>query len=197
MSVRRYARTSRDPTSAAESAEAYARQVNTDAAWLVAADAWEETGDLTRARRMLLHQPSFGEETRRRLDAWEDASAEWQARTQHRGGFLPEHIREIGRLAGTPRPTNDQIAILQLADFLRNPPERLFGYYNGDRITDFVGNEVGTITRRGGATRAYGRGPRLQHVTVHAINGFMYSGTCNLETGTYCKLRRGKAWLRR
>lgn len=69
--------TQRDPQARARSAEAHARRVGTDAAYLIAADAWEEAGDPERARLMTSLQPSaiaaqeraYREDELRRLDA--------------------------------------------------------------------------------------------------------------------------------
>lgn len=198
--MRRY-RTQRDAQADAESAEAHAKRVNTDAAWQVAADAWEIAGNMRRARHATLRQPGFGSETRRRLAAWQAAEREFWRKDQRfrRGGLSREEVLIIDRAAGTTRPTNEEISELEVADFLRDPPLHLFAYYSDDSdlITNFMGAPLGEITRRGARSRAFGRGTFLQHVTVTAINGYYYSGTCNLETGTYCKLKRGKVWRRR
>ena len=180
--------TRRDPAAQAWAAEAHAERVETDAAWLVAADAWEEAGDPRRARFAVLRQ---------RQNAITHAEASRIRR------LLDRYRHEQAARGITDTPVNAEISQLEIYDFLLDPPKQLFAYFRepyfhepGDIIT-FVGDRLGGVVKFGGQTRAFGRGPRLQHVTVRAINVFMYSGTCNLETGTYCKLRRGKAWLRR
>lgn len=90
-------------------------------------------------------------------------------------------------------------------------PERVFAYYDanlleryrsdryvvGDGIRTFMGDYLGTVVHRGKVTRPFGNPhARIQHVRVRAINGYYYRGTCALDTGTYCKLRRAEPWFR-
>lgn len=208
--MRRY-HARRDATTDAESAEAHAERVDTSDAWLVAADAWELVGQPERARFAILRQAKYNPnvitharaaEIRQQIDGWNAAGVELSRGGPRRASY-EEDRSAIRRRLGYPYPSNEDIGDLQVYEFLRDPPERLFAYRGnagpGSSQYDhtFNGRALGIITRWGGSSRAFGRGPRLEHVTVRAINGFMYSGTCNLETGTYCKLRRGKAWLKR
>ena len=181
-------RSRRDAQTDAEGAEAYAERVDTSDAWLVAADAWEIAGQPDRARFAILRQ---------------SVKAITRAKAQRIRQQLQEGDRQMRE--GTPyeksatnRLTSDEISNLDVYDFLLDPPERLTTAYSNaaGEIVTFTGQVLGHIVRRG--QRFYGRLPS-RHVSVHAINGFAYSGTCNLDEdlGTYCKLKRGKAWLRR
>lgn len=207
--MRRY-RAQRDATLDAESAEAHAEQVDTSDAWLVAADAWELAGQPNRARFAILRQAEYNPnvitsaqaaEIRRKIDEWNAAERALSQSGSRRASY-EEDRAAIRRSLGFPYPSNEEIGDLQIYEFLREPPDRLFAYHEIDRppigtraIRTYNGGLLGTIMELGRITRPYET--RLQHVRVRAINGFMYHGTCNLDTGTYCKLRRGKAWLRR
>ena len=192
--------TRRDPAAQAWAAEAHAERVDTSDAWLVAADAWELSGHPNRARFAILRQAKYNPnvitsaqaaEIRQRMDAWD---AQWGGRRS----LSAAEQEQIRRRLGFDRPTNEDIGELELHSFLLSPPIHLFVYPrdNGDIVT-FGGQVLGRIIESGRFSYAFGRGPRLQHVTVRAINGYYYSGTCNRETGDYCKLKRRKAWLRR
>ena len=188
--------------------ERHAEQVDTNDAWLIAADAWEEASQPDRARFAFVRQPRWinrtytavitGEQAatiRRRYDAWEEAAG------GRRGGLSPADVARIDKIAGTTRPSGNEISALEIYEFLRDPPTHKFAYYSsvdkGGTIHTFDGDVLGTIVDRGQTSRVFGRGPTLRHVTVRAINGFLYGGRCNLDTGTYCKLKRGKPWLKR
>lgn len=184
----------RDAVTVAEAAEAHAERVNTNDAWLVAADAWEEASVPNRTRFAYLRQPRLhsgllltnaeAASIRRRYDAWSKVA----------GRQTPAEMAKISA------PTNNEVGLLEIYEFLRDPPTHLFAYYDsGGAIHTFTSGLLGTIVSRGKTARAFGSqaGPRLQYVTVRAINGYYYSGRCNLDTGDYCKLKRGKAWLRR
>lgn len=202
-------RARRDPNSVAEQMEAYAERAATDEAWLVAADAWEEANSPERARYAYLRHILFeglrrqhpalltSEEarwTRERYDRWKKAAESLGAGRS----WTPEQERRINDIAKTRRPSSAQVSHLEVYEFLRKPPEHLFAYYTDNgQITTFMGDVLGSIVERGSTTRPFGNTTRTQHVTVRAINGFMYNGRCNLDTGTYCKLKRGKSWLKR
>lgn len=215
-------RSARDPESDALAAEAHAEEVQTDDAWSVAADAWEVAGDLGRARLALFRSPRMGAiassiipttraiNIRERWDRWQRAEARYRHDTGRHGLLSSADLTSIAAAnSGELRPTEVEMARLYLHDFVREPPARLFGYwerppssddrirglFDANRLRTFNNDVLGTITTVGARRRA--RGTLIVNVTVRAVNGFLYHGTCNLETGTYCKLRRGKSWLRR
>lgn len=205
-------RLSRDPgiIEAAESAEQYAEETQSDDAFLVAHDAWLEAGDPERAWFMLLATkrhwlerpgPPFVLPADRvavaqiaaRLEQWEATRDDLRVR----GPMTDEIIDRIDERAGTSRPTNAELSRLEVWRFLRFQPREAFGYVDrGGVIRTFANDLLATIVTRGATVRPYGRGARIQHVSVAAINGYYYSGTCAVENGNYCKLRRRRPWLR-
>lgn len=89
----------------ARRAEKYARRVNTDAAWLVAADAWLEAGNVERAEHMNTMRPS---EMRRR---------EREHDERERKGLL----RDLREIESTP-PHEARESIATLLYFLQGHP---------------------------------------------------------------------------
>lgn len=149
-------------------------------AWNVVADAIEEAG---------------AGDIRRRYEAYEEARQRFDPRRFARGGgYDPAEVTEIERLAGAKHPTNDELGRLEAYEFVVDPPERLFAYYDDDfkHISTFGSTFLGLISHRGRERRPMGG--RVVSVRVWTINGFMYHGTCNLSSGTYCRLRRGRRW---
>lgn len=139
--------------------------------------------------------PRQAEIIRRRAAAYERAMKEFDSKKFKRGGgWTAEEIREIERRAGTKWPSNRAFGKLEKFDFLNHPPERLFAYYDRDLrcVTTWMGDVLGTIVHRGRESRPFGG--RVVPIRVRAINGYMYSGRCNLSGGDYCRLRRGKRW---
>ena len=154
--------------------------------WVVASDAWSEAGDAARA---------------------------WYARVRSREPYGTNHLvsrwraDEIARaLQMDLHVTNDERGALELFRFMALQPERVFAYYStntdgsttvGDDIHTFMGDHLGVVVHRGRIAHPFGnRNARIQHVLVRAINGYLYRGTCALDSGTYCKLRRADPWLR-
>lgn len=109
------------------------------------------------------------------------------------GGYMPSEIAEIERLAGCKQPTNRARGALELWRFVAHPPDTLFAYYDASfrHVTTFMGDVIGTIVSKGKETRPMGG--RVVSVRVRGINGVTYVGTCNLSSGTYCRLRRAKS----
>ena len=105
-------RTRRDPEARARSAEAHARLVNTDAAYLIAADAWEEAGDASKARLMVALQPSV-------IAARERAYREDELRRQR------AEEREIERSWRSTSRQDRASAIDDAVQYLENDPEIL------------------------------------------------------------------------
>ena len=211
----------RDPSATAREVERHALRENTDAVWLVAADAWEEAGDPVRARYTFLRQPSFGlslpdpdeaVRTRDRSERWQKALKlhAWNARgVANPTSWRQEDEPHIDAIAGTRRPTNEELSKLEVFQFALSPPDHLFGYYDREpsaidqsprsapnMIRTFASDPLGRVVEVGGMRNA--RGTRLRHVMVKAINGWYYRGWCNLTTGTYCRLKKTKyPWLHR
>ena len=192
----------RDRHERAENLEREAEHTGDPDTWIVASDAWLEAGDATRAWYARLRS-----DVGRYPRGWSN--------TGPLGPGLPlsligrERAAEIARaIATVPNEpgvvTNEERGALELFRFVALQPERVFAYYSpntgllvGDDIRTFMGDYLGRVVHRGRVTHPFGnRHARIQHVQVRAINGYDYRGTCALDTGTYCKLRRADPWLR-
>lgn len=186
------------PRERAEALEREAEHTDDPDTWLVASDAWLEADNDTRAWYARLRS-GYGRHLR---------GAEL-------GPGLPisligsERAAAIVRaLATVPNDpgvvTNEERGALELFQFVALQPERVFAYYNtqhgplvGDAISTFMGDRLGHVIHRGRVVHPFGnRNARILHVHVRAINGYNYRGTCALDSGTYCKLRRADPWLR-
>ena len=213
--MRRAARDARDDALATER---FAEDANDPDAWLVAADAWEEAGEPTYAwyarlrasgRAAHMFPRRIADDIREREVRYNTAREEFDPQRFRRGGgYSQEEVAEIERRAGGPRPTNSQLGMMELFDFMTTQPERLFAYHDDAALRTFAGDLVGTLYTRGATRRVGGygggsapsnlrgrTGTAIQHVVFRGENGFYYHGTCNIETGSYCRLRRGKAWF--
>jgi len=110
------------------------------------------------------------------------------------GGYTPEDYATISRMAGLKKPPSNRAkGKAELYGFLTRPPEKLFAYYKGDArvgdaITNWLGDVLGIITRRGKETRPMGG--RAVSIVMRGKNGVHYAGRCNLSSGTYCTLKR-------
>ena len=119
-------------------------------------------------------------------------------------------MERIHRSAGVDREVWDaERGALVSFDFMTHQPDRVFAYDEDGRLTTFNGDLLATLYSRGAVRRVGGTGggsaPRgrrmfsdgaeIQSAVFRGENGFYYHGTCNLETGSYCRLRRGKAWF--
>lgn len=165
-------------------------------AWEVAADAWEDVGktDLREEVRSLRAGYEQFKDVRRRYDMYEEARRRFDPRRYERGGgYSPEEVQQIERMGGR-RPTDNEMGRLEIFEFLVHPPERYFAYYDdGFRyIQTWMGGVLGTIISKGREHRPMGG--RVVSIRARAINGYTYVGSCNLSSGTYCKLRRSKPW---
>ena len=93
------------------------------------------------------------------------------------------------------QPTNEERSELELFEFMRDRPDRYFAYYNNamTEIGTFTGQKLGNIIQKGTIYRTgWGPGARKQRVRVRAITGDTYAGPCELDAGTYCRLRKVK-----
>lgn len=120
-------------------------------------------------------------------------------RFQRGGSYEPAEYAAIARRAGVRRPTNEELGRLERRDFMTNPPEHLFAYYGknadvGEEISTWAGNKLGIIVERGKISHPFSGSGKVVHVVARGYNGHLYSGRCNLSSGTYCRLRRGKRW---
>jgi hypothetical protein len=98
---------------------------------------------------------------------------------------LPEAIRR--------GPTNEEVSELEVFDFERNRPPSLFAYYDKSmtKVTTWTGQKLGDIVWKGTVYRTgWWPGARKQRVRVRAITGDTYAGPCEMDAGTYCRLRK-------
>ena len=209
----------RDARDDALATERFAEDANDPDAWLVAADAWEEADEPTYAWYARLRASGRGsdvlprrlaEDIRDRHDRLEDARRRLDPRRFDRGGgYTLEEVVRIRVSAGVDRNLSGaELGMLEYFDFMTRQPDRLFAYHEGAGLRTFAGNLLATLYTRGATRRVGGygggsapsdlrgrTGTAIQHVVFRGENGFYYHGTCNLETGSYCRLRRGKAWF--
>ena len=168
--------------------------------FLVAVDAYEEAGDLARAghlRDLAAAPPSvvvITEREARHLDQqlrrYESARRRFDpVRYQRGGAYEPEELDEIEHMAGGRDLGNTGRGRLDLWRFYMQRPQNLFVYWTADSnyVSDFSGEPRGRIVHYGAQRMA--RGVRLLHVRVKGFNGVLYGGTCNADTGSYCRLR--------
>jgi hypothetical protein len=131
------------------------------------------------------------EERDRIKTRYDHANAARQAfdprRYQRGGGYGSEEYAAFGY------PTNEELGEVEFYDFMMERPSHLFAYYdkNFKFITGFMGKRLGRIVWDGKPHRVgWGAGGKIVRVRVEGVNGVSYHGTCNLESGTYCKLKR-------
>ena len=98
-----------------------------------------------------------------------------------------------GALGAGRRVSNRAKSKLEVHEFMRSPPDELCAYYKddarvGEAITNWMGETLGHVTKRGRETRPFGG--KVVSIQMRGKNGVMYAGRCNLSSGTYCKLRR-------
>jgi hypothetical protein len=108
------------------------------------------------------------------------------------GGYTPEESRAIAKRAGiSRRPSNKALSKLEVYEFIHNPPDKVFAYYDKSmtKVTTWMGDKLGDIIWRGQQVQRWNYG-RTQAIRVRGVNGVMYAGHCNLTGGTYCRLRR-------
>lgn len=133
----------------------------------------------------------------RRERAYEAARERFDPRRYKRGGgYAPEEITQIERVAGEPAPTNEERALADQYEWIVDVPERAFLYYDMDKavVTGFMGDVRGEIVWRGVVQRRLGG--KTQAIRVHATNGATYHGIANLTGGNYVRLRLAKAEAR-
>lgn len=126
-------------------------------------------------------------------DRFEAARKKFDPKRYERGGsYSPKDNATIAAMAGTRGTTNEEKAQIEDFEWRMFPPSRYFGYYDTamTKITGFMGNLLGRIVYKGPVVKAWGG--KRQNVTVRGTNNVMYSGTCNLTGGTYCRLKRIK-----
>lgn len=130
--------------------------------------------------------------------AYEAAREQFDPRRFKRGGgYAPEEVAQIERLAGAPAPTNEERGLADQYRWLVDVPEHAFLYYDPamTQVTGFMGDARGRIVWKGAVQRKFGGG-RSQAIRVEGTNGASYHGVANLTGGNYVRLRLVKAEAR-
>lgn len=133
------------------------------------------------------------ENIRRRYKAFESAREAFDPKRYKKGGgYTPADYRQIAKMAGVRKPTNEELGKLEVWEFVHDRPETVFVYYSSDmkHVQTWMGDVLGVITNVGKERRPMGG--RVVNVRVRAINGLNYVGQCNLSSGNYCRLRQSK-----
>ncbi len=107
--------------------------------------------------------------------------------------FTPEMIDNIVRTAGiTSSPTNEERSVVEVYEFVNDPPDRYFAYINEKTRTcnTWMGDKLGEV----GFGRAYrsNMGDIRVPITVYGINGKKYHGYYYKSAGDYCRIRLAK-----
>lgn len=107
--------------------------------------------------------------------------------------FTPQEMDQL-----PPRPTNDELAQLEVYDWITNPPEKYFTYVTEVRnvpasIGTWTSLPLGIVTDYGRVVTCYtpsGGQYQKQHITVKGTNGYDYQGWYYCSTGTYARIKR-------
>lgn len=141
-------------------------------------------------------------QAQRFLDARVRASGKRRVKSTRRDPHVTPRRAAVlrGALGAGRKVSNRAKGKLEVHEFLRDAPSELFAYYKGDArvgeaIVNWMGDKLGTITKRGKESRPFGG--KVVSIQMKAINGATYSGRCNLSSGNYCKLRKMSEGRRR
>ena len=121
-------------------------------------------------------------------------------RDKRGGGYSPEDVREIARIAGCDSPTNEERSALEVYDFVHSPPDKYFLYVDDKtgKATTFTGDVLGSVERgRSYKSPAFGTPSTRVPIKVYGINGVTYSGTYFSSAGSYARVKRVKSRSRR
>lgn len=182
-------RTARDAVADAHALMREAERGSEPATWAIASDAWSAIGEDKLAWYAFVRSKGYGGRTISHAKAEElrDWLRDFEA--YPRDG--------AARSADVWAQANIVKGQLEVFEFMTTQPERWFAYaMEGDRVGNWLSAPMGRTIRRGKPSRPFGTGGRIERVRVRADNGFDYVGTCAVENGTYCKLRRSTPWLR-
>lgn len=85
---------------------------------------------------------------------------------------------------------NATTSLREVLDFTLHTPDRYFAYVDlpAWEITTWMGDRLGTITRKGKLYRDNFGGERVP-IWVRGNNGRNYQGTYFISSGSYCRLR--------
>jgi hypothetical protein len=123
------------------------------------------------------------EEEYTRLKEQNDKFHTWLGKRTH---HKPEEVP-----AGYEPICNAAISLLEVYEFLNDPPERYFAYVGHSHITTWTGDILGSIVAMG-VQFSSNFGDKRQSLRVKAINGKIYAGTYYKSAGDYCRLKAVK-----
>lgn len=126
-----------------------------------------------------------------KIDSWEQARRAADPKKFMRGGAYSRAENDaISATAGVSEPTNEERGSIELYEFANSTPDKYFAYYSNDmrRITTWMGDTIGEVISHGNTFKS-SFGDRRVNIRMRAINGKTYSGTCFLDSGTYCRLK--------
>jgi len=130
---------------------------------------------------------------RSREDAYERAREKFDPKRFRRGGgYTPLDVRDILKIAGLKRsPTNRERSQIEVYEFLTKKPERVFVYADKDltAVKTWMGDKLGAIVRKSSPYRSL-MGDTRVNIRVLGGSGAIYSGTCYVSAGDYCRLKR-------
>jgi hypothetical protein len=128
--------------------------------------------------------PEQAADIRKRYDAVRD----W-LKANKTNGYRREELIAIG----INPPENDELADLEIYEFMSNPPDHYFTYVldNGACVGTWSGKPLSTRISLGFLYRDNFGGMR-RSVRFLGINGVEYVGTYYTSAGDYCRVRRAK-----
>jgi hypothetical protein len=120
-----------------------------------------------------------------------DALMTWVDSIRGKNGWASYRPEE--KPADVPNVTNDERSALEVFEFCTNPPEKYFLYISDANrtATTWTGDALGNVLF-GREYRDNFGGKRVP-VTVRAINGHTYHGTCFKSSGNYARIKAAKA----
>lgn len=87
-----------------------------------------------------------------------------------------------------PIASNEEKSAVECYEFQFNPPAKAFVYIGKEYVTTWTGQRLGLIVGRGREYRDNFGGTR-QTIRFRGINGFFYSGTYFVSSGSYARVK--------
>lgn len=139
-------------------------------------------------------------------DAYEKAREQFDPKRFKRGGgYDAADQKKILQIAGLSKEiTNEERSKIELYEFVHDPPEKYFAYYDKPltKISNWMGVKLGDIISKSGVYEVgfrmvTGRRGRAVNVRIKGINGVTYAGTCYLDAGDYCRMKALKGQIKK
>lgn len=136
---------------------------------------------------------------RYKIEAHERARKAYDPEGYRRGrGYDARDMKAIEEMSGVAWPTNEERSQVEVYEFFHDPPDRYFVYVDPQfkKVRTWMGDVLGDILWTGSEYRSP-MGDRRRNIRVLGINGVMYSGTCYVSAGDYCRIRKMSAKAQR